>query len=76
MVFSLALKGFKEKLCSHNSDLDVIPDIYSFIVHLFYRRCPEDIGHHNVKMSFYMSVFLSCHIFKAPDWSKEGMLHR
>ena len=46
----------------------------------FYGRCLEGIGCHNVKMSVYLSictfVYLSCYIFEASDWSKEGMLHR
>ena len=42
----------------------------------FYGRCPEEIGHHNVKMSICLDVPLSCHIFEASDWSKEGILHR
>ena len=42
----------------------------------FYGRCPEGIGRHNVKMSFTISVYMSCHIFKASDWKKVGVLHR
>ena len=41
---------------------------------LFYGRCPEGIGRHNVKMSFPLSL---CHFVMShfSDWSKEGMLH-